>query len=103
MRSWIPWSLLALLTAVAAASAVLGATANRGGPPHLDLISPFYTPARTLKTVPANTPTALPPEAGYRGVEHFCAVAPLTGTIHYDGTSGGLTGVLTVSVGGLPS
>jgi hypothetical protein len=28
-------------------------------------------------------------------------VAPLTGTIHYDGTCAELTGVLTVSVGGL--
>jgi hypothetical protein len=28
-------------------------------------------------------------------------VAPLTGTIHYDGTSGSLTGVLTVSISGL--
>jgi hypothetical protein len=43
------------------------------------------------------------PESGYHGVENFCAVAPLTGTIHYDATSGGLsTSVLTVSVGGLP-
>jgi hypothetical protein len=29
-------------------------------------------------------------------------VPPLTGSIHYDGTSGKLTGVLAVSVGGLP-
>ncbi len=47
-------------------------------------------------------PTALPPQAGYRGIENFCAVSPLTGTIDYDGISGGLVGVLTVSVGGLP-
>jgi hypothetical protein len=47
-------------------------------------------------------PTTLPPQAGYRGIENFCAVAPLTGTIHYNGSSGGLSGVLTASVGGLP-
>ena len=94
--------MLAVLTALAAGSAVVGATANRGEPTHRDLISPFYTPARILKTVPTNAPTTLPPEAGYRGIEDFCAVAPLTGTIHYDGTSAGLSGVLTVSVGGLP-
>ena len=64
------------------------ATANRGEP--------------TLKTVQTNAPTTLPPEAGYRGIENFCAVAPLTGTIYFDGTSGGLTGALTVSVGNLP-
>jgi hypothetical protein len=49
-----------------------------------------------------STTTTLPPQAGYRGFENFCAVAPLTGTILYDGTSGGLTHVLTVTVGGLP-
>ena len=102
MRSWIPWSLLVVLTALAATSAVIGAKANRGEPTHLDLISPFYTPAGTLKTLPTNAPTTLPPEAGYRGIENFCAVAPLTGTIHYDGARGGLTGLLTVSVGDLP-
>src|SRR5271155_3330688 len=102
MRSWIPWSLLVVLAALAAASGVVRATANRGAPTHLDLISRFYTPAGTLKTVLTNAATALPPEAGYRGIENFCAVAPLTGTIHYDGRSGELSGVLTVSVGALP-
>ena len=99
---WIPWSLLVMLTVLAAASAVVGATANRGEPTRPHLISPFFTPARTLKTVPENAPTTLLPEAGYRGIENFCAAAPLTGAIHYEGTSGGLTGVLTVNVGGLP-
>lgn len=43
------------------------------------------------------------PESGYRGIEDFCAVGPVTGTIHYDATSGELSSsVLTVSVGGLP-
>jgi hypothetical protein len=54
------------------------------------------------RTTAAEVATTLPPESGYRGVEDFCAVVPLTGTIHYNGTSGGLTGVLTVSVRGLP-
>lgn len=49
-----------------------------------------------------STPTTQPPQAGYRGFENFCAVAPLTGTILYDGTSGVLTHVLTVTVSGLP-
>jgi hypothetical protein len=103
VRSWIPWSLLVVLTALAVASTVVGATADRREPTHRQLTSPFYTQAGTLKTVPANAPRTFPPEAGYRGVEDFCAVAPLTGAIHYDGTRGGLTDVLTVSVGGLPS
>jgi hypothetical protein len=102
VRSWIPWSLLAVLTILTAASAVVGATTDRGDPTHLDLVSPFYIPAGTLRTVPTVVPTNLPPQGGYRATENFCAVAPLTGTIHYDGTSGELIGVLTVSVGGLP-
>jgi hypothetical protein len=91
-----------VLTILAAASAVVGASTDRSDPTHLDLVSPFYTPAGTPRSVPASTPTSLPPQGGYRGIENFCSVAPLTGNIHYDGTSGGLVGVLTVSVGGLP-
>jgi hypothetical protein len=55
-----------------------------------------------VRVVPPSAPTTLPPQAGYRGIENFCAVAPLTGTIHYDGRSGSLTGVLSVSISGLP-
>ncbi len=102
VRSWIPWSLLVLLTALAVASAVVGMATDRGETTQRHLVSPLHTPAGTLKTVPTSVPRALPPEAGYRGTENFCAIAPLSGTIHYDGTSGGLKGVLTVSVGGLP-
>ena len=98
VRSWIPWSLVMLLTALAVTSAVVGARTNHGVALHRDLISPFYTPAGTLQTIP----TSAPQQAGYRGVEDFCAIAPLTGTIHYNGTRGGLSGVLTVRVGGLP-
>ena len=102
VRSWIPWSLLVVLTVLAAASAVVGATTDRGEPTHQDLVSPFHTPARAFETLPKAAPTTLAPQGGYRGIENFCAVAPLTGTIHYDGTSGVLIGVLFVSVGGLP-
>ena len=80
VRSWIPWSLLVVLTAPAAMSAVVGATTDRGEPTHRDLLSPFYSRAGTLKTIPTSASTTLPPQAGYRGIENFCAVAPLAGT-----------------------
>jgi hypothetical protein len=102
VRSWIPWSLLVVLTALAATSAVVGTTADHGQPTHRNLLSPFSTPAESPKAIPTSAPATLSPEAGYRGIETFCAVAPLTGIIHYDGTSGGLVGVLTVRVRGLP-
>jgi hypothetical protein len=95
--------MLVVLTALAVASAVVGATARRGEPTHLGISgSPFLTPSGTSNTSPTTASTSVPPEAGYRGIEIFCAVAPLTGTIRYDGTSGVLRGVLTVRVGGLP-
>ena len=60
------------------------------------------TTATTHMTVPA-VATTLPPRAGYRGVENFCASAPLSGHVIYDGTAGQLVpGVLTVAIGGLP-
>ncbi len=90
----IPWFLVVVLTVLAVTSAVVGARTDRGVVLHRDV----FTPAGALKTIP----TSAPPQAGYRGVEEFCAVAPLTGTIHYDGTSGGLSGVLSVRVGDLP-
>lgn len=102
VRSWIPWLLLVVLTALAATGAAFGATADRGQPPHRDLLNPFSTPAGTLKSVSTSPSTTLVPQAGYRGIETFCAVAPLMGTIHYDGTRGVRTGVLTVNVRGLP-
>ena len=102
VRSWIPWSFLVVLTALAAASAAVGATTDRYGRTHPDFLSPFDSPAGNHRTIPTSAQTTLPPEAGYRGIENFCSVAPLSGSIRYDGTSGGLVGVLTVSVGGLP-
>ena len=93
-----------LLTALAAAGSVLGATSSRGEPTHRNL-SPFYTPSPSLTTAPPTEPTTLPPQAGYRGVENFCAVAPLTGTLHYDGAGGAtgdLSNVLTIAMAGLP-
>jgi hypothetical protein len=103
VRNWIPCSLLVVLTALAAGGAFVGAKAQRGEPTHRDILSTLYTPTGTLTTITTSVPTTLPLQAGYRGIEKFCAVAPLTGTIRYDGTSGALTGVLTVNVGGLPT
>jgi hypothetical protein len=105
MRSWIPWTSLVLLAAVAVVAGVIGATSSSHPPTHRDLISPFYTPAGSLIATPHREPTTLAPQSGYQGVENFCAVAPLTGTIHYDGTggaSGDLSHAMTVMVGGLP-
>jgi hypothetical protein len=87
-----------VLTVLAVMSAVVGARTDPGVVLHRGLMSPSSTPSGALKTIPTRTP----PQAGYRGVEDFCAIAPLTGTVDYDGTSGELSGVLTVKVGGLP-
>jgi hypothetical protein len=56
----------------------------------------------TLNSLPPNDLETIPPESGYQGIENFCGVAPLTGSIHYDGTGSNLKDVLTVTVGGLP-
>jgi hypothetical protein len=88
-----------VLAVVSIGSGIIGATADRSETAtHRELISPFYAPAKVIET----TPTSEPLQAGYRGVENFCAVAPLTGTIHYDGTNGHLVGAFTVNVEGLP-
>jgi hypothetical protein len=42
----------------------------------------------------------VPVQGEYGGRENFCAAAPLSGHILYDGTTG--SAVLTLSVGGLP-
>ncbi len=101
MRTLIPWSLLVVLTTLVAASAIDAATNDRNQPTQPGLRSTFYASAGTLKAIPTSA-TTLPPQSGYQGIENFCAVAPLTGAIHYDGSSGALHGVLAVSVGGLP-
>jgi hypothetical protein len=102
VRSWIPWFSLAVLAALVAASAVVGATAKRGEPAHRDLLNPFDTPAATLEAIPTSA-TTLPPQAGYRGVENFCASAPLSGHVLYNGTAvQRVPSVLTVAIGGLP-
>ena len=42
-------------------------------------------------------------QAGYRGVENFCASAPLSGHVLYNGTTGQVVpSVLNVAIGGLP-
>lgn len=102
VRFWSQRSLLAVLMTLAATSAIVGATTARGEPRHLEYVSPSGTRAGALRAVPTSAPARLPPQGGYRGIENFCSSAPLTGHIHYDGSSGGLIGVLTVSVAGLP-
>ena len=60
-------------------------------------------PTVTTRTTAAAIGTKLPSQAGYRGVENFCASAPLSGHVLYDGTAGQLVpSVLTVAIGGLP-
>jgi hypothetical protein len=55
------------------------------------------------RTTAAAVATNLPPQAGFRGVENFCASAPLSGHVLYDGTAGQLVpSVLTAAIGGLP-
>jgi hypothetical protein len=47
--------------------------------------------------------TNLPPQAGYQGVENFCASTPLSGQILYNGMAGQVVpSLLTVAIGGLP-
>jgi hypothetical protein len=59
--------------------------------------------ASTTRAAGDQVATTLPPEAGFRGLEDFCAGAPLTGHVLYDGTAGQVVpGILTAAVGGLP-
>jgi len=46
MRSWVPWSLLAVLAVIAVTSAVVGATTDHAQRVQYDLVSPFYTPLK---------------------------------------------------------
>ena len=56
------------------------------------------TTRRTAAAVATNLP-----QAGYRGVENFCASSPLSGHVLYGGSAGQLVpSVLTVAIGGLP-
>ena len=96
VRSWIPWALVVVLMATAAAGAVLGATSGPNAPTHREFVSPFFTPERSVTL-------AHLPQAGYRGVEDFCASGPLSGHVLYDGTAAQLVpSVLTVATTGLP-
>jgi hypothetical protein len=85
-------------TAGSSANAIAPSTGSaQGSTPTTTVV-----PSTSTSSAPPPSTTTLPAQGGYRGIENFCASAPLTGTIHYDGTSGGLNGVLAVSVGGLP-
>ncbi len=60
------------------------------------------TPA-TTRPPAAEVATTLPQESGFRGREDFCAGAPLSGHVLYDGTAGQLLpSLLTVAISGLP-
>jgi hypothetical protein len=65
------------------------------------VVTPFVS-GLSWEAPSPGTPTTVPPQGGYRGIENFCAVKPLTGTILYDGTSREWAHVLTLTVGGLP-
>ena len=96
MRSWIPWALVVALMATTGIAAVLGATSIPSAPSHNEFLSPFYTPEKSVRIT-------YPPEAGYRGVEDFCASGPLSGHVLYNGTEGQLDpNVLTVAITGFP-
>ena len=102
MRSWVPWLAVALLIVLAVSRAIAGGVSDHGRTVQRDLVSPFHVPAGSQTSTQSSPSTTLPPEGGYRGIEHFCAVPPLTGIIYYDGSSGVLTGSLMVNVAGLP-
>jgi hypothetical protein len=90
-------------TAGSSANAIAPSSGSaQGSTPTTGVPSTSTSSAPPPSTTSPPSTTTLPPQGGYRGIENFCAVAPLTGTIHYDGTSGDLNGVLAVSVGGLP-
>ena len=55
---------------------------------------------KSTATTAATFRKTVPVEGEYGGREDFCAVAPLTGHILYDGTTG--SAVLTLSVADLP-
>jgi hypothetical protein len=60
------------------------------------------TTAAHTGTPAAVVATTLPTEAGYRGLQDFCAEAPLSGHVLYDGRAGQLVpGVLIAGVAGL--
>jgi hypothetical protein len=89
-------------TAGSSANAVAPSSGSAQGSTPTTVVPSTSTSTSTSSASPPSSTTTLPAQGGYRGIENFCAVAPLTGTIHYDGTSGDLSGVLTVNVGGLP-
>lgn len=86
---------------VVAVGLTVAAACGDGGRPRFSGHASATTAATTR--TPAVVATTLPSEAGYRRREDFCAGAPLSGHVLYDGTAGQLVpGVLTVAVAGLP-
>ncbi len=86
---------------VVAVALALAACDNGNGPQASGHVS--TTSATTTRAPGVQVATTLPPAAGYRGLEDFCAGAPLTGHVRYEGTAGKLgPGSLTLAVGGLP-
>jgi len=92
-------------TFAVAAIAVIGlsmAACGHGNSPQVSSDGSTPSPT-TTRTTAAAVASNLRPQAGYRGVENFCASAPLSGHVLYDGSAGQLVpGVLTVAIGGLP-
>ena len=92
---------ITVVTAVAAIGLSVAACGH-GDRPQAFGHGPTPTSAITRATDAAVAPN-LAPQAGYRGVEAFCASAPLSGYVLYDGSAGQLVPrVLTVAIGGLP-
>jgi hypothetical protein len=90
-----------LLAAVVAIGLSLAACGEGETPQALDDGS--ATTAASPVTTASVVGTTLLPESGYRGLEDFCAGAPLSGHVLYDGAAGQLVpSVLTVAVAGLP-
>ncbi|HWF16368.1 MAG TPA: hypothetical protein VG244_09330 [Acidimicrobiales bacterium] len=87
---------MAALVATAGTAAVLGGTSIHSAPSHNEFLSPLSSPEKSVSIADI-------PEAGYRGVENFCASGPLSGHVFYSGTEGQLVpSVLTVAIAGLP-
>ena len=99
-----PGAVLGIRIFAAAAVAAIGLSVAACGASYRSQVSSHGStpPTATTRTTAAAVATHLP-QAGYRGVENFCAGVPLSGHVLYDGSAGRLVpSVLTVAIGGLP-